>query len=84
MNIKKSLTATVLAIGLAAGAGLSAAATAEASTLWQTKQSTSAACWEAVNTKVVDLMRRGNKIESTNCSGLSGGGYWGIILYSPK
>lgn len=87
MSFKKSLTATVLALGLATGAGLSAAASANASTMWQTRQSTSSACWNAVNAKVVDLLRRGNKVEMTNCSGVSaagGGGYMGIILYSPR
>lgn len=87
MSFKKSFTATIVALGLATGAGLSAAASANASVMWQTRQSTSSACWNAVNTKVVDLMRRGNKIEMTNCSGVSpasGGGYMGIILYSPR
>ncbi|MET4901463.1 hypothetical protein PV760_12375 [Paenarthrobacter sp. CC6] len=87
MNFKKSLTATVVALGLATGAGLSAAASANASSMWQTRQSTSSACWSSVNAKVVDLLRRGNKVEMTNCSGVSaaaGGGYMGIILYSRK
>lgn len=93
MKIRNRLAGAALAASLVMGGAVLAATPAQAaysssSQLWTTRTWYGESdCWNRVNAKVIDLMRRGAKIQTVNCQGISaagGGGWQGLILYAPK
>lgn len=90
MKIRNRFAGAVLAASLLVGGAVFAAAPAQASSsqLWTTRTwSGEANCWDRVNTKYIDLLRRGSKVLMVNCQPISaagGGGWQGLILYTPR